>query len=394
MPNTSLGLLADAAALQESGILVAGMCVTDLSTGYQVMGEPPTRRPDYLDFSGEQGDIRYKGSPVSLAKLEELLELVEEVRQQRRDNPEAATMNPPVPRTTFPYGVGMAEPDVLVTGHREGVIVAFLRQRGIRARVLDARHVLGISGQLAALSSSATPPSGHTPDPSSEGQEIASVAPDERPIVEPSSRGLAGRVAVLAALVLVLVGGVAAGWVVFRAEPVAEDMAVQAEAAEPAAPVEGDGDEAGGDVAPEEKEEEFHDHRKAGGEAEAPAERAAIPMSVGVPGWRLVGAKESQEEFRSDDAGMRVLVAAKPTPLGSQAELDKAMREALEAEQGVRLVTFAPVSYREDFPESTTVWHVRLVEGHQVSVGCQYRQITVAREAECARVVETARPEL
>ena len=94
---------------------------------------------------------------------------------------------------------------------------------------------------------------------------------------------------------------------------------------------------------------------------------------------------------------MRVLVAAKETPLKTQDDLDAAMLSALNdvdgGEGGVTVVSNQPVSYEESYPNSTTLWHVRLVDGHQISVGCQYRQWNEQREKVCQEFVDTVRPE-
>lgn len=91
---------------------------------------------------------------------------------------------------------------------------------------------------------------------------------------------------------------------------------------------------------------------------------------------------------------MRILVSATLTPLKTQEELDGAVLKALENTEGVRVAGRAPVSYEESYPDSTTIWHVRLVEGHQVSIGCQFRQITGARLKVCEEAASTARPDL
>ena len=118
---------------------------------------------------------------------------------------------------------------------------------------------------------------------------------------------------------------------------------------------------------------------------------------MNVDGWRLGSATRAREEYIGDDEGMRVLVAAKETPLKTQEEMDAAMLGALNdvssSDDGVTVVSTQPVSYEEKYPSSTTLWHVRLVDGHQISVGCQYRQWNEQREKVCQEFVATARPE-
>ena len=123
-------------------------------------------------------------------------------------------------------------------------------------------------------------------------------------------------------------------------------------------------------------------------------ERAKVPTRAAVPGWRRVGATAAREEYRGPDEGMRVLIAATPVPVKTQQELDQAVVNAVGGAQGVHLVNSAPVSYREQYQESATVWHVRLVDGFQVSVGCQCRGETPQRLATCAEFAATAGPEV
>ncbi|MGN0094484.1 MAG: type VII secretion-associated protein, partial [Corynebacterium sp.] len=117
-------------------------------------------------------------------------------------------------------------------------------------------------------------------------------------------------------------------------------------------------------------------------------------VSVDVAGWRMTESTSDSEIWTSDDGGMRVLIAARPTPVGTQDELDAAMLGALDGldgNGGIRVTERSPVAYEEYFPDSTTSWRVRLVDGHQVSVGCQYREVSEDRREVCERFTATAR---
>ena len=117
----------------------------------------------------------------------------------------------------------------------------------------------------------------------------------------------------------------------------------------------------------------------------------APQVTVDVPGWEVTESTAERDIWTSGDAGMRVLLAATPTPIGTQGELDTAMLRALDGADDVVVTNRSPVSYEEHFPDSTTSWRVRLVDGHQVSVGCQYRDLTEDRQAVCDRFGATAR---
>ena len=125
------------------------------------------------------------------------------------------------------------------------------------------------------------------------------------------------------------------------------------------------------------------------------AARADVPVTADWPkGWNLAEATPQRETYQSEkDAGMRVLPAAKPAPLKNQAELDKAVLKALRDAPGTKVASESPVSYREKYPDSETLWYVRLVDGHQVSIGCQYREPNPVRSRVCEQVVDSARPE-
>ena len=63
--------------------------------------------------------------------------MLDEVVQQREENPDAASVNPAVPRETFPWGIGLDTVDILVAGAHAKIIAAYLRVMGYRARVVD-----------------------------------------------------------------------------------------------------------------------------------------------------------------------------------------------------------------------------------------------------------------
>ena len=430
------GLLAEALALQESGVLVSGMTVTDLATGFVVTGDAEMQRPGYLQYEGADSaagatgtasaagavsradamdDVEFQRSGLSLGRLSELFEMVSEVLEQRQEHPEAAAVNPPEPRELFPWGIGLREVDVLVTGSFAVQVVHYLRIMGVRARLVDNDMVLRVASELALaqqelqhlnlaepvrlgeVDSGAAEPVEET-DEWQEVEEGASIRKEERK----DNRRLP---AALAALALFIVGGLVATFTVFDSQ--AAENTVSADGAgstgstgitgstESTASVQGDSS-----VESEEPvaDEPFPEPRRRGvTTADQSSRRADIPISVNVDGWRLGSATRAREEYVGDDEGMRVLVAAKETPLKTQEEMDAAMLGALNdvssSDDGVAVVSTQPVSYEENYPSSTTLWHVRLVDGHQISVGCQYRQWNEQREKVCQEFVETARPE-
>lgn len=433
----SRGLLAESLSLQESGVLVSGMTVTDLSTGFVVAGDAQTQHPEYLLYSttsDSEGvpDVEFQRSGLSLGRLSELFELVSEVLEQRKDYPDVVAVNPPEPRVYFPWGIGLRTVDVLVTGSFAVEVVRYLRIMGIRARLVDNETVLRVASELAvaeqqlehlglARTSEAVLPA--------EPAEESDAEVDARTLEERDVRGERGerdewdeedkgsrRLAIaLAALALFIVGGVIATFTVFDSQPTegttqepdlaaAPDEAVQSGEVQNSdvrnsdvqSPDAQSPDVQGGEVT---TREPFPEPRKNGATvAEHSARRADIPISVNVDGWHLGGATRSREEYVGDDDGMRVLVAAKQTPLKTQNELDAALLNALNdvgrvEANGVTVVSTQPVSYEETYANSTTLWHVRLVDGHQISVGCQYRQWNKQREKVCQEFVNTARPE-
>lgn len=421
------GLLAEALALQESGVLVSGMTVTDLATGFVVTGDAEMQRPGYLQYEGADSaagaasgadamdDVEFQRSGLSLGRLSELFEMVSEVLEQRQEYPEAAAVNPPEPRELFPWGIGLREVDVLVTGSFAVQVVHYLRIMGVRARLVDNDVVLRVASELALAQQELehlnfAEPVRHrdtdtaVAEPVAEAEEWQEV--DEGASIKKEERKDNRRLpAALAALALFIVGGLVATFTVFDSQ--AAENTASAEDTDSAASVEGDssvepegsvGDEPASEEVDEELTEPFPEpHRRGVTTADQSSRRADIPISVNVDGWHLGSATRAREEYIGDDKGMRVLVAAKETPLKTQEEMDAAMLGALNdvssGDDGVTVVSTQPVSYEESYPSSTTLWHVRLVDGHQISVGCQYRQWNEQREKVCQEFVATARPE-
>lgn len=415
------GLLAEALALQESGVLVSGMTVTDLATGYVVTGDAEMQRPGYLQYESSENtadaldDVEFQRSGLSLGRLTELFEMVSEVLEQRQEYPEAAAVNPPEPRELFPWGIGLREVDVLVTGSFAVQVVHYLRIMGVRARLVDNDMVLRVASELALAQQELEHL--NLADPVRRGEaETAMVEPveeaeewqevDEGASIKKEERIDNRRLpAALAALALFIIGGLVATFTVFDSQ--AAENTASAEGTDSAASVEGDSsiepeDSVGDEPASEEVDEELTEpfpepHRRGVTTADQSSRRADIPISVNVDGWHLGSATRAREEYLGDDEGMRVLVAAKETPLKTQEEMDAAMLGALNdvssGDDGVAVVSTQPVSYEEKYPSSTTLWHVRLVDGHQISVGCQYRQWNEQREKVCQEFVATARPE-
>lgn len=421
------GLLAEALALQESGVLVSGMTVTDLATGFVVTGDAEMQRPGYLQYEGADSaagaasradamdDVEFQRSGLSLGRLSELFEMVSEVLEQRQEYPEAAAVNPPEPRELFPWGIGLREVDVLVTGSFAVQVVHYLRIMGVRARLVDNDVVLRVASELALAQQELehlnfAEPVRHRDTDTAVAEPVAEAEGwqevDEGASIKKEERKDNRRLpAALAALALFIVGGLVATFTVFDSQ--AAENTASAEDTDSAASVEGDssvepegsvGDEPASEEVDEELTEPFPEpHRRGVTTADQSSRRADIPISVNVDGWHLGSATRAREEYIGDDKGMRVLVAAKETPLKTQEEMDAAMLGALNdvssGDDGVTVVSTQPVSYEESYPSSTTLWHVRLVDGHQISVGCQYRQWNEQREKVCQEFVATARPE-
>lgn len=453
-PIPAMGLLAEAVARYESGLLVHGDQVTDLLTGFSLT-MPPITGPDTAST------LAFRGSGIDLQELDDLTELVTQVMQQRMNSPHAAGLDSGIPRDHFPYGVGESEPDVLVTGGQAAPIATYLRAAGFRARVVDTQYAMTLASSLAvaqqellALSPEAPMGAGtavgspggveagnltHTeaagravPAPGVPPGEEARTTPNRvlswdlsgsRDKAEPArsavNRGGAGAAAprklplgaspVAAAFVAIIIvaGAMAAGLALDAAGGAGEDTQAVATAE--------DGDGAAGQVGPGEDDADrnrqpetpppftpppnrpgMQDPKINGKDADhRAAARADVPVTADWPkGWNLAEATPQRETYQSEkDAGMRVLLAAKPAPLKSQAELDKAVLKALRDAPGTKVASESPVSYREKYPDSETLWYVRLVDGHQVSIGCQYREPNPVRSRVCEQVVDSARPE-
>lgn len=363
----STTMVADAVALTESGVLVNGLCVTDLLSGLEVRGED-------IEDTADTGDATpvFRGSGVPLRRLESVRELVEEVLEARASDPELTSANPVVPRTVFPWGIGAQVSDVVVAGPDKEATAAYLRLHGLRARTLDVGPALRLAGDLAAARAELEDPAPPEPEP-------AQDVPRRRGPVRPVTAVLAVvAVGIVAAVGLVTTGVVGGG---------AADVAEATQTPDAATP------EASDAVKVEEPEPEPEAWREmsSGSEMEYADQPDSPQVTVDVAGWEVTESTAERDIWTSGDAGMRVLLAATPTPVGTQGELDTAMLRALDGADDVVVTNRSPVSYEEHFPDSTTSWRVRLVDGHQVSVGCQYRDLTADRQAVCERFGATAR---
>lgn len=469
-PIPAMGLLAEAVARYESGLLVHGDQVTDLLTGFSLT-MPPITGPDTAST------LAFRGSGIDLQELDDLTELVTQVMQQRMNSPHAAGLDSGIPRDHFPYGVGESEPDVLVTGGQAAPIATYLRAAGFRARVVDTQYAMNLASSLAvaqqellALSpeqpmragAGATGVAGSGADAVKlthaealgQGAPAPGVPPGEEARTKPNrvlswdlsgsrdkagptrpavNRGGAGAAAprklplgaspVAAAFVAIIIvaGAMAAGLALDAAGGAGEDTqavanaeggdasAGQAGQVEPGAGESAGGEDAGEGDSDRNRQPEtpppftpppnrpgMQDPKINGKDADhRAADRADVPVTADWPkGWNLAEATPQRETYQSEkDAGMRVLLAAKPAPLKSQAELDKAVLKALRDAPGTKVASESPVSYREKYPDSETLWYVRLVDGHQVSIGCQYREPNPVRSRVCEQVVDSARPE-
>jgi hypothetical protein len=213
------GMVASAVALTESGILVNGLCATDLLSGVEV------RCADAPDAAA--GGPEFRGSGVPLLRLEAVRELVEEVLEAREADPELTSANPVVPRTVFPWGIGASVSDILVAGPDKDATAAYLRMTGLRARTVDVSQALRLAGDLAEARAEVA-----DPDPAGAGEQAGEEAGEEirdqvgdqageqdraESVVGSRSRGtrpsVPPRVIVLAAvaLVSVVLVGLAAG---------------------------------------------------------------------------------------------------------------------------------------------------------------------------------------
>lgn len=385
------GMVAGAVALTESGVLVhgaGGMTVTDLLSGFEVSGEvgdPAAAGNDMQTGSTAEPAVSYyRGSRVPLTRLEAVRELVEEALAERARDPELTSANPVVPRTTFPWGVGASHSDVLVGGPDAPVVASYLRTAGLRARTVDVDAALRIAGDLEIARLDLTPDA--VPDPGTDEPDrvdevdVGDTAGEDPELDED---GVAGRrrdrtLTVVMCSLLLVVGGIIATVVVRSGGAGGAASAGEVVAASTAP-------DASADAAPEQT--------PASPEPPAPPaeSRAVTPVRVDVPGWQLTGSDERREIWESGDPAVRVLVAAVATPLTRQEDLDRRMLDKLGEVPDVRVISPGPVDYEESYPGSTTRWQVRLVDGHQVSVGCQYREFSAERIADCDRFTATAR---
>ncbi|QNH96552.1 type VII secretion-associated protein [Corynebacterium anserum] len=407
-----LGPLAAAVALQESGILVHAMTVTDLSSGYCVTGVNPDVKDPFL--AGE-GEPTFRGSLIGLKQLEMLRELVLDVLDHRKVHPEWAQMDTPIPRNDFPWGVGMPEPDVVVAGAHAEILADYLCCVGVRARKIDADRALWIAHDLEeARQKIARWEHDDQADESKPHWKSRWLRSPQGHVVHTSPLKLA---AAIGAVMLFAIGGVSVISVLRDTDAqsvVAGDQGrgsvEEKNAGENAELITEPGQEPGDteDRATEgardrpaqpnqtaTPEPPWREHHIQGQEMRpASMNRADVPVRMELQGWRRIGATADREEFMSADPGMRVLVSAKKTPLNSQEQLDAAVLKAIDNAEGVRVAGRSPVSYEEAYPESTTLWHVRLVEGHQVSIGCQFREVTGPRLEKCDQAADIAGPDL
>ena len=411
--KADMGILAKAVALQESGILVHALTVTDLSSGFTVSG---TGAVEADPFQVGEGEPRFRTSALGLARLEMLRELVVDVVEQRKANPEYSQVDAPGGRTQFPWGVGMREPDVVVAGMHASTIAEYLRCTGMRARTLDVDSVLRIAADLRDAEHECVRETESAPGAAVPKEQVRQVVTDEplanqeragseKSCIEPLDRGARDknllRIAVAAAAVVLCLVGVGTivavmhsgagssveetqnSQMITEPEDAATGGVTSSERSEPAA--------VPSDSASAQQPQPWREQRVAGDQVvTASAERAQIPVKMDAPGWTRSGATAQREEFMSSDPDMRVLVSAVPTPLTTQQEMDNAVLNQLQGMQGIRIAGRAPVSYEEVYPESTTLWHVRLKDGHQISVGCQFREVTGDRLRACDTAVQYA----
>lgn len=161
-----MGLLAEALARYESGVLVHGHHVTDLATGFSLsipaefspseqqfgaggaFGTSPSNAPGSSDTK-HPDQLRYRGSHLRLRELDDLTELVHQVVQQRRHTNPNPLNDPTKSRDHFPYGIDVAVPDVLVSGQDANLICRYLRSAGFKARPVDSTYAMNIASQYA-----------------------------------------------------------------------------------------------------------------------------------------------------------------------------------------------------------------------------------------------------
>lgn len=421
-----MGLLAEALARYESGVLVHGHHVTDLATGFSLsipaefspseqqfgaggaFGTSPSNAPGSSDTK-HPDQLRYRGSHLRLRELDDLTELVHQVVQQRRHTNPNPLNDPTKPRDHFPYGIDVAVPDVLVSGQDANLICRYLRSAGFKARPVDSTYAMNIASQYALAT-----------------QELRALGigdgEDEPPAkrkkkqtkprhAAPQKSMLAHPLVAAAVAIFVLAGAAIVGLTLDGSGAKQDAETVTAAQADERTGGNGGSGSTGGDADPKAPavdadspppftppvdRPEMKDHKIHGKEPNNEhKQRADVPMTADLPdGWHLTAATPQRETYTTDkDEGMRVLLAGKPAPLRSQEELDKAVLDALTRAPGTQVARESPVSYREKYPDSETLWHVRLVKGHQVSIGCQYREPTPTRSRVCEQFVNSASPE-
>lgn len=398
--STTTGMPGCAVSLLESGLLVNGMTVTDLLSGFSVRADSVVSVDDFSGApTGHEGPM-WRGSSVPIARLEAIRELIAEAMDARAQDPELTSSNPRVPRTRFPWGVGEKRSDVVVIGQDARLTAAYLRSVGVRARCVDLDASLRIAADLEVARAELVELEGQCAEPDRR---------DTEPIRQHLSRSLLQLRGLVdrqrGGLTLLIIGVIVASAVITSVvsrrgdSPTVAGLVTEHAGGEgerfsdvehSSAPTEMPITDA---VAPP-----WQDPQRRGsiaGGAGLPALRAATPVNARAEGWTLVDATERREIWASEDSGVRLLVAATPTPLTSQDDLDVTVLAALKEHPQVKVISFAPVDYEDEAPGSVTRWQIRLIDGHQVSVGCQYRwgsqELMNQRLAACDRFTATAR---
>ncbi|WP_066584082.1 type VII secretion-associated protein [Corynebacterium provencense] len=441
--GSQTGTVFRALALVESGILVNGSAVTDLLSGFTVSGDiDGTAVSGDIDGTAVSGDIdgtavsagavprdspEWRRTGIALTRLEAVRELVSEVLTARAADPELTSPNPLVPRTRFPWGVGEPHTDIIVVGDEAAVTASYLRSVGLRARVVDPTDAVKIAADLAMARAELEEIEASVSDGSRSGsrsadRDTAHVRPaylsrpsDPDVSVDDGSAGhrvrtVAAVMTGLVVLVLCVFGVVSAtgGQATSGDRALPDGVQTQAGSTWPPAGTVGSttvGEQPRGDgegLAPTSASAEsvtpgeWNDPVRHGSHGDDPrVSRADVPVTVGLEGWTISEATRNREIWMSEDPDMRILVAAKPAPVGTQDQLDARMLTALEKVPGVRVLSRSPVDYEESTSRSVTRWQVRLIDGHQVSVGCQYRpasgDVTADRTAVCDRFTATVR---
>ncbi|WP_291474068.1 type VII secretion-associated protein [Corynebacterium sp.] len=369
------GMTVQAVSLVESGILVNGWTVTDLLSGFSVRCDAP----------GDSTGLLWRGSTVPLSKLEAVRELVAEALEERAADPDLTDPNPRTPRVRFPWGVGESTTDVLVTGENAATVAAYLRTVGVRARCVDPDTALRLAADLEMARAELAELEGGELEEEPEQELVDAETDAERPPV---------RQALLAvtAVVVVLVGVLAVAGILRRGGDESVAAALPTGATSNVVPTPEQESVA---AAPTDDALFADPVRRGDATPEHITERADIPVNADLDGWTLREATDRREIWMSDDPDARILVAATPTPLGTQEELDARLLTGLADMPAAKVTSQHPVDYAEDSGRSTTRWQVRLIDGHQVSVGCQYRagtaEETAGRLAACDRFTATAR---